>query len=149
LGCHPNTKTHKRAFSHAVGVPVSECEKGEPPREERTAVHDRAPPRGRYEGIFLTEAAATRHPAHDPMEPPDMGRGSVSRGDRYGSCRDRRQINSARIDRRAELMWCVSRRAKMAPQSPVMPCWREVQVLAPPAGSHPPLRWARGPLSVP
>jgi hypothetical protein len=36
-------------------------------------MHDRAPPRGRYRGIFLTKAAAMRRPAHDPMEPLDVG----------------------------------------------------------------------------
>jgi hypothetical protein len=51
-----------RPTSHAAGVLVSECKKGEPPREERTTAHDRAPPRGRCGGIFLTEAAATRRP---------------------------------------------------------------------------------------
>jgi hypothetical protein len=36
--------------------------------------HDRTPLQGYYRKIFfLTEAAVTRHPAHDPMEPPDVG----------------------------------------------------------------------------
>jgi hypothetical protein len=37
-------------------------------------LHDRTPfgaATGRY--FFLTEVAVTRHPAHDPMEPLDVG----------------------------------------------------------------------------
>jgi hypothetical protein len=35
--------------------------------------HDRTPLRGYYKKIFLlTKAAVMRHPAHDPMEPPDV-----------------------------------------------------------------------------
>jgi hypothetical protein len=40
-------------------------------------------------------------------------------------------------------------RTEEAPQSLVMPSRRKVQALAPPAGSYPPLRRARGPLPVP
>jgi hypothetical protein len=45
--------------------------------------------------------------------------------------------------------WVNTARAKEVPRSLAMLCLHKIQVLAPPAGSHPPLRWARGPLSVP
>jgi hypothetical protein len=44
--------------------------------------------------------------------------------------------------------WVNTPRAKKMPRSPVMLCLRRIRVLAPPAGLHPPLRWAR-PLLVP
>jgi hypothetical protein len=48
--------------SHAAGVLVPECEKGEPPREERTATHDRAPPRGCCEEIFINHDGGSEVP---------------------------------------------------------------------------------------
>jgi hypothetical protein len=48
--------------SHAADVPVSECEKGKPPRGERTAAHDRAPPRGRCEEIFINQGGSNEAP---------------------------------------------------------------------------------------
>jgi hypothetical protein len=48
--------------SHAAGVPVSECEKGEPPREEQTAAHDRAPPRGCCGEIFISHDGGNEAP---------------------------------------------------------------------------------------
>jgi hypothetical protein len=42
-------------------------------RKERTAVHDRAPPRGHCGRIFLTKAVATRRPTHGPTKPLDVG----------------------------------------------------------------------------
>jgi hypothetical protein len=58
---------------HTPGVLVSECGEGEPPHRERTAARPRAASGLLQEDIFLTEAVVTRHPAHDPMEPPDVG----------------------------------------------------------------------------
>ena len=40
--------------------------------------------------------------------------------------------------------WVNTARAKEMPRSPAMLCLHKMQVLAPPAGSHPPLRWTRG-----
>jgi hypothetical protein len=62
-----------RPTSHIGCVPDFKCEKSEPLRGERTAARDRAPPRGRRGGIFLTKAVATRRPAHGPMKSPDVG----------------------------------------------------------------------------
>jgi hypothetical protein len=58
---------------HTPGVLVSECGEGEPPHGERTAARPHAASGLLQEDIFLTEAAVTRCPAHDPMEPPDVG----------------------------------------------------------------------------
>jgi hypothetical protein len=60
------------------------------------------------------------------------GHGPVNRGNRRGSRRDHR---------RADIN-CINRRAGAASQSPI-------RLWPPPAGSYPPLRRARGPLSVP
>jgi hypothetical protein len=56
-------------------------------------------------------------------------------------------VTSSRLT--AYARWVNTSRAKKMPRSPVMLCLRRIRVLAPPAGSHPPLRWVRGPLSVP
>jgi hypothetical protein len=45
--------------------------------------------------------------------------------------------------------WVNTTHAKEMPRSPATLGLHKIQILAPPAGSHPPLRWARGPLSIP
>jgi hypothetical protein len=45
--------------------------------------------------------------------------------------------------------WVSTAHAKKMLWSPVMKNLCRMQVMAPPVGSRPPLRWARGPLSVP
>jgi hypothetical protein len=77
--------------------------------------------------FFLTEVAVTRHPVHDPMEPLDVGQSATGTDVAVGMTE-------------GELTACTS---------PVIPCRRKIQVLDPPVGSYPPLRWARGPLLVP
>jgi hypothetical protein len=108
-------------------------------QKERTAARaGSAPPRGcgrRTEGNFLNQCSGNEAPRAWPDGTTRRGsHGSVSRGDIYGSWRDRRWIDGG----------CVSRRVETARQSPIKPCRSKVQVLAPPAGSHHPLRWARG-----
>jgi hypothetical protein len=58
---------------HTPGVLVSECGEGEPPHGERTAARPRAALGLLQEDIFLTKAAVTRRPMHDPIEPLDVG----------------------------------------------------------------------------
>jgi hypothetical protein len=75
----PRTKTTQSmtrgpgSTSHTNCVPDFGCRKSAPPRGEQTAAHDRTPPRGRCRRIFLTKAAATRHPTCGPTKPPGVG----------------------------------------------------------------------------
>jgi hypothetical protein len=117
-----------RSYSLGVGSWV---------QKKRTAARiGSALPRGRDKrqtGDFLNQCSGTEAPHAWPDATTRCGgRGSVSRGDKYGSWRDRRWIDGEYVSRRTEAA-----------------CKSPIRLLAPPAGSHPPLRWAQGPLSVP
>jgi hypothetical protein len=43
-------------------MPISECGRSKPPREERTATHDRAPPQGRCGEIFINQGGGNEAP---------------------------------------------------------------------------------------
>jgi hypothetical protein len=120
-----------RPTSHTPWVPVPGCRKSEPPhapvvRFLGATAEDR-------EGDFLNQRSGIEAPrAWLDETTRHGGRESVSFGIKYGSWRDRRRIDGE----------YVSRHTEATRQSPT-------RLLAPPAGSHPPLMWAQGPLSVP
>jgi hypothetical protein len=115
-----------RPTSHTPWASVPECRKSEPPlmpvlRLLGAVVEDR-------EGEFLNQRSGIEAPRAWPCETIRCG----GRGDRYGSWRDRRRVGGD----------YVSKHTEAARQSPI-------KLWPPPAGSYPPLRWARGPLSIP
>jgi hypothetical protein len=111
-------------------------------KEQTAARAGSAPPRGRgrrQKEIFKTNAAVSRRPARGPAKPPGVGATGQSAAG----------TDMAVGVTEGGLTVSASARTKTARQSPNKPCWGEVQALAPPEGSHPPLRWAPGPLSIP
>jgi hypothetical protein len=48
--------------SHVAGMLVSECGRSKPSHGERTTTHDRAPPRGRCEKIFINRGGSNEAP---------------------------------------------------------------------------------------
>jgi hypothetical protein len=100
-----------RPTSHTTWVPVPGCRKGEPPhalvaRFLEAAAEDR-------EGDFLNQCSGIEAPRAWPSETiRPRGHGSVSRGDRHGSWRDRRRIGGD----------YVSKRTEAARQSPIKLC---------------------------
>jgi hypothetical protein len=105
-------------------------------QRSRTAARtSTAPPRGRRrrQKFFENQSSGIEAPRAWPSKTIKYeGDGSVSRGDRRDSWRDRGQTGSNYASGRTEASTPIDNPA-----------------LAPPAGSYPPLRRARGPLSVP
>jgi hypothetical protein len=101
--------------SHTLWASVSECRKSEPPlslvlRLLGAAAEDR-------EGEFLNQCSGIEAPRVWPGETIRRGgRGSVSRGDKHGSWRDRRRIGGD----------YVSKSTKATHQSPVK-LWPHLQ----------------------
>jgi hypothetical protein len=87
--------------SHTPWVPVPGCEEGEPPhapvlRLLEAVAEDR-------EGNFSNQCRSIEAPRTWPCETIMRGgRGSVSRGDRHGSWRDRRRTGSDYVSKRTE-----------------------------------------------
>jgi hypothetical protein len=90
-----------RPTSHTSWVSVPGCRKSEPPlalvlRLLGAAAEDR-------EGDFLNQCSGIEAPRVWPSETIRRGgRGSVSRGDRHGSWRDRRRIGDDYVSERTE-----------------------------------------------
>jgi hypothetical protein len=171
----PTSGMGARPTCHAPGAPVSVCGEGEPTREERASAYGSAslrvrqnqqpspwhkglgprvillgrrflgaekshrrsrqyrassgPPQKTEKVNFQNQCSGIEAPRAWPSETIKYGsHRSVSRGDRRDSWREQAVITTAT---------CRS-------STPIVD-----HALAPPAGSYPPLRWARGPLSVP
>jgi hypothetical protein len=91
-----------RPTGHTPWVPDPGCGKSEPPHAPVLRLLGAATEDRRY--FFKTKCSGIEAPRAWPDETTRHGgRGSVSRGDKYGSWRDRRRISSEYVSRRTEL----------------------------------------------